>query len=305
MKKTIITAILIVLVFTGKACDICGCGVGSYYIGILPEFSKKIIGMRYRHNFLRTHIGVGGATTYLTTRENYSLAELWGAWNIGKKFRVMMNLPYNFNEKSTHTTSSSKNGIGDVSLSAYYRLINKTGSLGNKRLVQSLFVGAGIKLPTGKYNPVDKQGTNQNTNQFQLGTGSVDYSTSLVYDIRVQDVGLNLNANYKFNGTNKYHYCYGNKLSINTQLYYKWRIKNKFTVSPNIGVLYENAAKDNDTGFKVDVSGGAILCGGAGIEMGYKRIGAGANFQTPISQDLANGFVKAGNRFMVHIAYSF
>ncbi len=81
------------------ACDICGCGIGSYYTGILPEFNKKILGLRYRYNSIQTHIGPGGITSYLTTDEKFRTTELWGGWTISKKLRLTGYIPFSFNEK--------------------------------------------------------------------------------------------------------------------------------------------------------------------------------------------------------------
>lgn len=294
------------LVLSVKACDICGCGVGNGYIGILPEFYKHIFGVRCRFNSLYTHVGVNGNSTYLTTNEKYSIAELWGAWSFKNKYRVMLSLPYNFNDRINQAGSSRKNGVGDITATGYYQLLYKKNTLKKERLlVQSLWVGAGIKLPTGEYNPADKSAsTSQNTNLFQLGTGSVDYLLAAMYDVRLQDAGINASATYKFNGTNKYDYTYGNKFTLTTQLYYKLRF-GKVGVAPNAGVQFEKAQKDIDNHFAVDLSGGQVLLGGIGAEATYKKIALGANWQTPLSQNLASGFVKANNRMMVHVAYIF
>lgn len=288
------------------ACDICGCGVGNNYIGILPEFSKKILGVRYRYNSLHTHLGAGGQATYLTTRESYRTAELWTGWTIGKRFRLMANLPINFNEKSNQGTTSIRNGLGDASLQSFYKILNGRYVIGQKLLVHSLWLGGGIKLPTGKYEIPEKSGDVINTaNIFQLGTGSVDFNFNLMYDIRLQDGGLNTTVNYKLNTTNSADYRYGNKVSTSTQLYYKIRMANLFTVAPNAGILYESAAMDKDGKYDVDVSGGNILLGTVGLEATFNRFAVGANYQHPLSQDLANGFVKANNRMMVHTAIMF
>ena len=304
MKKVFLFTVIILSLTQAKACDICGCGVGSNYIGILPEFSKHIFGIRYRYNALQTHIGAGGAITYLTTKEVYRTAELWGGWNIGKNFRVMASVPYSFNERVNQGIKNSKSGIGDITLNGYYQLINKKKTVGNnKLLIQSLWLGAGIKLPTGEYNPADKTSNAQNTNLFQLGTASTDFSFNAMYDIRLQDAGANIAATYKVNTANKYDYTYGNKLSINAQAYYKFRVKNKVLIAPSAGVLYENSQNDIDNKFSVDISGGHVLSCTAGVELGYKKISIGGNFQTPLSQQLANGIVKSGNRAMLHISF--
>lgn len=298
----IITVVLTFPMFA-RACDICGCGVGNGYIGILPDFHQKIFGFRYRYNSILTHIGVNGARTYLTTTEIYKTAEFWGGYNIGTKFRIMAAVPYSFNERSNQGTKGTKNGLGDITISGYYQLLNSRGAIsGNKLLIQSLWIGGGVKLPTGKYNPSDKSATNENTNLFQLGTASTDFTLNAMYDIRLQDAGLNVSSAYKMNTANKYGYKYGNKFSLNSQLYYKFRIKDAVTFAPNAGIQYERGQRDEDKKFQVDISGGNLLLGTAGIEASIKKISFGGNYQTPVSQDLGKGFLRANNRFMMHIS---
>lgn len=304
MKKRII--ILFLMLAFGPAlfaCDICGCGVGSYYIGILPEFRKKIIGLRYRYNTLKTHIGANGQTSYLTTDEAFHTTELWGGWTIGKRFRVMGYVPFNYNTQKNQGNKDEKSGLGDIGVQGFYQLLDKRSSIGSKMLVQSLWIGGGVKLPTGKYETPEKALTAPSANLFQLGTGSVDFTLNAMYDIRLQDAGINTAASYKINTSNKDDYQYGNKLSVSAQAYYKFRILNSFTLAPNAGLLYESAEKDLDEGFKSDVSGGNVLMGIAGLEASFSKFAIGGSFQRPFSQDLANGFVKANNRAMVHISF--
>jgi hypothetical protein len=87
-----------------------------------------------------------------------------------------------------------------------------------------------------------------------------------MYDIRLQDIGINIAASYKMNTANKYGYNYGNKVSTNAQLYYKFRVKESLTLSPNAGLSYENAATDLNDGNAVFTSGGYALFGTAGLE---------------------------------------
>ncbi len=307
MKKNLflITFIFAFPIFS-IACDICGCGVGNNYIGILPEFRKQIFGLRYKYNSMLTHLGVDGTRTYLTARENYNTVEAWGGWNITKKFRIMAAVPYSFNERNNQGVTNTKNGLGDISVWAYYQLLNKRNTVLNKKLlVQSLWIGGGIKLPTGKYNPSDKSSGSTAVNLFQLGTGSIDLNIGAMYDIRLQDMGINLSANYKMNNMNRFNYSYGNKYNLNAQAYYKFNIKNKIVIAPNAGVQFERSATDRDKGFTVDVSGGRLLTALAGVEIAYNKIAIGCNFQTPLSQNLAKGIVRSNNRLMLHIALAF
>ena len=285
------------------ACDICGSGAGSNYTGILPEFNKYITGVRYKYNTVLAHLGTGGNITHLTTKEKYNTAEAWAGWNINQRVRIMASVPYNFNQRAHQGIIQHKNGIGDISLSVLYQLVNKKNKPGdNKLLAQSLWLGGGGKLATGKYNPADKSGNAQNANLFQLGTGSFDFNINAMYDIRLRNAGIYINSSYKINTANKYNYQYGNKLSLNTQAYYKFVVKNGVMIGPNAGIQYENASADRDENTMVFASGGNLLSGTLGIETAFGKFAAGINFQKPISQNLANHIIKAGDRLMLHVA---
>ena len=304
--KIKILLLLICLSLGARACDICGCGVGSYYIGILPEYNKRFIGLRYQHKTLQIHLGPQGQRTPITAEETYQSAELWGGWNIGSKFRVLAFVPYNFNRRESQTESGSKKGLGDIALMGYYNMFNKTGTLGSKLLVQSLWVGAGIKVPTGKYEPSERFAIQESPNNFQLGTASTDFSFNAAYDIRYNDLGLNANANYKVNTENNYNYRYGNKLTANALLYHKFRIAHAFTVAPNAGILYETAQKDMESGkYEVATSGGYSLSAVIGAEFAFTGFSLGANYQNVRAQKLADNRAYAGNRLMVHLSLPF
>ena len=303
MKKLLFSLSLVLSSLALTACDICGCGIGSYYTGILPEFNKHIIGVRYRYNALTTHLGPGGVSSYLTTREYFHTVDVWGGWTVGKKFRIMGYVPLSYNEKSNRGTHSSRKGVGDASIQAYYNVLSTRGSAGSNLVLQSLWIGGGLKLPTGDYDPAFKDNSGQSANTFQLGTGSVDYTLNLMYDLRIQDFGINTTVNYKLNSENSDRYRSGNKMSATLQAYYKVRVKNKITVAPNAGLAYETAQLDRDDHITVDASGGNILMQGTGVEVTNGKIALGGSFQVPLHQHLARGLVKADNRLMVHLSF--
>ena len=312
MKKALLSVLLPPALILGampaRACDICGCGAGSYYIGILPEFNKKIAGIRYRGSALTTHLGPGGKRTYLTTDEQYHTTELWAGWTIKDKFRIMGYIPVSYNAKSNESATAAKTGLSDASALGFYRLLRSkktlpgNGESSGKLLVQDLWIGGGIKLPTGRYNPSDKSSTNAGTNLFQLGTGSTDFIFMGMYDIRLQDAGLNITAGYKINTTNKHDYYYGNRFSGSTQLYYKFRFNKKWMASPNAGFHYERSGKDLDGGYSVRATGGMAAFATLGAEISFSKCTFGGNFQPVLFQDLGSGAVRTGNRSMIHFS---
>lgn len=285
-----------------SACDICGCGVGSYYTGILPEFNKHIFGLRYRYNSLQTHLSPGGTASYLTTLEKFNTIDLWGGWMISQKVRLMAYVPVSFNEKVNQGNIERQNGIGDAGVQAFYQMFDNRSASGKHFISHSLWLGGGVKLPTGRYKNAQKDESGLSANTFQLGTGSIDFTINGMYDLRIQDFGINTTASYKINTANNESYQYGNKLSSTLQAYYKVRVMNKFTVAPNAGAAFETAAKDIDRNLKADISGGNITLLTAGAEVTTGKIAFGGSFQAPVSQHLANGSVRARDRLMLHIS---
>jgi len=312
MKKISIilaAALLATTAMESKACDICGCGAGSYYIGILPEFNAKILGLRYRNSNLTTHLNPSGERTYLTTDEQYYTTELWGGWTIKDRYRIMASAPVAVNIKENETARESKAGLSDVSVQGFYRVLRSKTIAGTsektKLLVQDLWIGVGIKAPTGKYNPADKSTVSATTNLFQLGTGSWDFMLTGMYDIRLQDLGFNATASYKINTTNQYDYYYGNRFSGSAQLYHKFRFDNKFMIAPNVGFNVERSIKDMDGSIAVRATGGRLMFATVGAELSFEKFSIGGNWQPVVDQYLGEGAVKAGNRAMLHLSFMF
>lgn len=302
MKKISILIVSLLLTITiAFPCDICGGGAGSYYLGLLPQFNKKVIGVRYQYNQLFTQLDINGNRTSLTNKEKYNTVEIWGAWNIGTKWRLMAVLPYSYVEKYNYGTdlNTKKNGLSDITVTTYYNIFKSF----DNTIKHSVWLGAGIKLPSGKYNEMEV--TNNSPNIFQLGTGSTDFLTQVMYDLNINSWGLNTTVNYKINTKNNSEYQYGNKLTANATLYHKINIGPSVRITPNIGINYENQQKDKTMNFTVDQTGGNVLQGSYGIESSIQKIAFGINYQNPLSQNIAKKRADLNNKFMVHLSYAF
>lgn len=154
MKKYIVLLCCSLVSLSVLACDICGSGAGGGYMGLLPGFRKHFISFRYSQNSLLSHLGSGGSSTYLTTKERFHLLELWGAANLGKRFRIAGFVPVNFMERQNGLGHFKKDGLGDVSLIGYYQLFNRDQELTKSgRLLQSLWVGPVLKCRQGFITP--------------------------------------------------------------------------------------------------------------------------------------------------------
>jgi len=56
MKKIFIAVILFIAVNSSYACNICGCGGGNTYMGLMPNFKNHFFGLRYNYASFHTQL---------------------------------------------------------------------------------------------------------------------------------------------------------------------------------------------------------------------------------------------------------
>jgi hypothetical protein len=303
MKKTFILLFLGILLSTAKnyACDICGCGVNNFYIGILPEFNHKFFGVRYHFNSFNTHL-TGDATQY--SKDFYQTIEFWGGWNVSKRIQVLAFIPVNLNRQNSDEGISKLKGLGDAVLLANYKLLDISSvNSNNKVFSQQFWIGGGIKLPTGKFQIEDNDTELASVANRQLGSGSADILLNAMYNVRIGKFGINSTVNYKLNSANKDQFRFGDKISAGSFVFYPI-ISSKTVVSPNVGLLYEHTKQSELKNTKIDLTGGSILQGSLGAEISCNKITVGFNAQLPIAQNFAESQTKAKIKGMAHISFA-
>lgn len=303
MKKFILaTVVMLLSMNTVSACEICGCGLGNYYIGLLPQFNHKFIGLRYQYRQFKT-VMANDPTQF--SHDYYKTVELWAGWNIGKRWQVLAILPYNYVHQVSDDGVTNNQGIGDMAAMVNYKVFDKMSGMGKTgSFAQQLWVGAGIKLPTGKFSIDATDPALVAIANTQTGTASTDFMLNAMYNMRINKIGINTSASYKLNTTNKDKYTFGNKFSASSFASYTVS-KGQFAFVPNIGLMYENSAVNKLDKVTVAQTGGNLLAGSAGLEMSFKKFTVGANVQLPISQSYASGQTDLKVRGMVHVTFAF
>lgn len=305
ITKVLLLSILTLMGMPAKACDVCGCSLGGNYFGILPQFNKNFIGLRWSQSKFYAHMNHN--SQYLDeeySNDTYMKAELWGRFYINKRFQVFAFIPYAYNKMEGTEQNITSYGLSDITFLSNYLIFN-TGENNTTKFKHTLMGGVGIKLPTGKNN-LKESGVLVNPN-FQMGTGSTDFLISSVYTLRYQKVGLNTEAGYKMNTRNAEDYLFGNQFHASTQ-FFLWQNIKSFSFLPNTGLYYEQAAMHKDDQIIQVNTGGSALLLTAGIETYFKNFTLGINYKRPVSQNYnsdALADIQSKDRWMLSLTCNF
>jgi hypothetical protein len=301
MKRLVLLVVITILTVKSRACEICGCGVNNFYIGILPQFNHKFFGVRYHFNSFNTRL-TSDPTQY--SKDFYQTVELWGGWNIGKRVQLLAFVPYNHNYQNSDEGVTKMTGLGDVVALANYKVLD-VNSVNNKDRVfsQQLWIGGGIKFSTGKFEIDANDPDVASAANMQLGSGSMDVLLNAMYNVRIDKFGINTTATCKLNSTNKDQYKFGNKFLASSFAYYPLAVS-KTVISPNLGVLYEKTNPSELHSSKIDLTGGSILQGSAGLEISFNKITIGFNAQLPLAQNFAENQTTQKVRGMAHVSFA-
>jgi len=205
MKKLISVFLFCCLCIKSIACEVCGNGNAINAIGLLPQFAKSFIGLRYgKQTFITTHPTGNGKES-----DQFKQFEITARYAASNRFQIAISFPYAVNQQ-VGTSNIQSSGLGDISLFLTHTTIpsKKLYQLNWYHALQFMF---GLKMPTGQYkNDFSSSAYNEH---LYPGTGSWDFIPALNYVITYKKFGLNMDFNAKFNSSNKLTYKMGNQFN--------------------------------------------------------------------------------------------
>jgi hypothetical protein len=94
---------------------------------------------------------------------------------LAKKFQLLAVVPVNFNHQESDEGVTNLKGLGDAILLMNYKVFDiNTKTNSGKNINQQLWLGGGLKLPTGKFEIDPNDPDIASAANMQLGSGSTD-----------------------------------------------------------------------------------------------------------------------------------
>lgn len=276
--------------YGAMACDVCGASGSSNSIGLLPQYYNHFAGLQYQYrNYNTTHPAVHEGTQGAGSTEHFQNAMLWAGVKLQKRIQVFAYIPYQYNTQYTGSSKAIYDGMGDISIIGVASVL-KTQYGTSKDISHTLMAGGGVKAPTGKCGMAD---TDSMMNMLP-GTGSWDFSANANYILGYRNAGIQTEASYTITTANTQHYKFGNKLSVNMQLFYRYRT-GAVTLIPQAGVKLDYRLHDYTNYSRKwldEQTGGYMAYATAGVQLFYKKAGLQLAYAIPVSQQYAMGYVR-------------
>ena len=276
-------------------CDACGCSAGNGSSGFETLLQSQFIGIKYfaQHYKAKENAFVNHANF----NQYFNTMMIWTRIPITEKIEVYGSLPYHFHSRETNFGKQKIDGIGDASIMGIYQIWSKQTEKMNSH---QLNIGAGVKIPLGKFDEESASGTNPS---FQLGTGSWDFLMAANYRFQSGNSTIMLGADYTLKGENEKKYEFGDQFNYSALYNYYFIQKENFILSAKTGVQGEIYQDNKQFQEVLPRTSGDALYGKLGFELGYKKWSLGSELMLPVVSNLGSGDIEAKSRFSVFLNF--
>jgi hypothetical protein len=300
MKKSILLFALLfnIVVFPrATACDVCGCGPGAGFTGLLTGQPQNFIGLRSGYqvfNHPNTAYNFNGNSQVL--QDQFIRNEFWYRKYLSKKNQLMIQVPFQNHIRSESLRTTSIQGVGDIQVHLMHTLVERDG----KRLQSRLLIGSGIGLPTGTYMQRDEQMTLL-ADRFQIGAGAFSGLARVLGFVERKRLGMFIDMGYRIAGANEQTFQLGNQGTVHLQFYWKAAVKKRLLL-PSMGLSLEHFERDKKYNQVVKHSGGTNLLLHAGTDLYTSKWIVQVFAQQVIWHNLPSAMPIPGTRLGVTIA---
>ncbi len=304
LKKIFISIFIILTGFTSVfGCDICGCGAGGGFLGVLPQFQKNLIGYRYFQNrFLHPQTALNQTDGVFLLSDTYHINDLWMRYYATDKLQLFAFVPYRVHYRKYEDNSMQQiSGVGDIQINLLQEILNQAADA--DRLFRHIwFAGGGLRMPTGLYMQRDPKGRMYPL-PFQTGIGAWAFQFQNLYILRFRNLGIQSDVLYRYAMINELEYKLGDFFQTGGNVFYWWQVSPNLALLPLVGYQYETSGQDTEFGRPKTNTGGAFGFGSAGVDVYYKRAIFQFFTQLPIHSSVAGSQPGVGTRVGAGVAY--
>jgi hypothetical protein len=284
-------------------CDVCGCGGAANYFGVIPNFSKNLVGLRYQtqhYDYLNNEFNQNQGS--IVEEDIFNRSELWFRLYPKKRIQTLIFIPFQYHQRIESDRTTNIYGVGDINLYTHYTIINFGDSL-SKKHKHTWLIGGGVKLPTAKYQQRDETKA-MLPEMFQIGSGTYGFTVQNIYAYRFKSLGVNTDVQYRYNLENELGFKIGNQYSASATFYY-WQKFSKFSLLPSLGVLVEQIDANQYFGENRLETGGASLMASFGLDIYRNKFVYQLIGYTILNQTLRAAMPQSSWRVGLGVAYFF
>ncbi|MEM0997326.1 MAG: hypothetical protein AAGN35_09620 [Bacteroidota bacterium] len=281
------------------ACDACG-----LFAGVTPMDLQSQAGLYFRYRSfagLNDAAALGSGKTQHGPgdtgqdhndggdyRENFHRIALNVRWFLGQKWNLQASIPVTANHERWPDGSKRGAGLSDVTLILNRGLVVQDNFNRSGRI----FVGAGVKLPTGwrfrnvndRISFFDIQGT----------TESLDFVFQTETSFRFGNNGFLGNAIYRVNTSNANGLRFGNFFNLTVNYFRKFDLPGiGMRVMPFVGTYVEAFSGRYRNGEREYATGGEFLFANLGVNAFVGRFAFRPQIQIPVTQRLNDRQLKS------------
>lgn len=308
MKWKLVMSMCMLCVQFGWSCDMCNC-----YLGLNPGYNNNSAGLRWKFRHAEMKAGASALRTeHLEHDHGSSMAydldeyhndlELFARYYPIPKLQVLLNMPYSMTQMTYGSESESMNAFGDLTVQAMYQLAN-TMPMDSNQARHRFFAGGGVKFPTGKSSGLPETDIPM-SHHLLPGTGSTDFLAAMSYIGRKNNLGWNIDASYKMNGTGSEEYRYGNTINFTGNLFYDWQVSD-FTLYPHTGLAFENGDMDTYQEEELSNTGGSMTWISGGVDIYFGKVAFANEVRLPVYENMAEGMSVDKLILVASVSYNF
>ena len=227
--------------------------------------------------------------------------QIFAGYNFSDRLSVQLNLPVIYRAYGSHTLSADTAGLGDISLTGNFRLLQHTATDWSF----NLSVLGGVKLPTGDSRDLtiadDALPDGIGGHDIALGSGSVDGIVGSSFSVKWKRIFLTGSAQYAIRSRGDFGHRYANDWTWSGGPgAYLW-LGQRGTLALQVVVSGESKYKDTFGGVADEDSAATAVYLGPQLNATWGgRLGAQLGVDLPVS--IANSGLQVVPDYRIHAA---